>query len=233
MNKVFFSIALFFSAISYNTYSNSQSDSLRLVWQNEELLDSTRFEALDEYYDLYVNVMPDSVLSSLNYYYDLAIEKKAERQIYRALLRKGNVYRNQNKKEEAISNYKLARNVAQNMNNSQLEAIVIGNFGNIHLDIGEYFEAIKFYNEAKDIFVKENDYDGEGRMLNGIGAINSKIGNHDLALTHYNKALIAYNKADKSYLNKAVISMNIGLIHFYEKSFVKAEKAFNEAIKKT
>ena len=98
MNKIFLSIALFFSAISYNTYSNSQSDSLRLVWQNEELLDSTRFEALDEYYDLYVNVMPDSVLSSLNYYYDLAIEKKAERQIYRALLRKGNVYRNQNKK---------------------------------------------------------------------------------------------------------------------------------------
>ena len=232
MNKIFLSIALFFSAISYYTYSNSQSDSLRLVWQNEELLDSTRFEALDEYYELYVNVMPDSVLSSLNFYYDLAIEKKAERQIYRALLRKGNVYRNQNKKEEAISNYKLARNVAKNMNNSQLEAIVIGNFGNIHLDIGEYFEAIKFYNEAKEIFVRENDYDGEGRMLNGIGAINTKIGNYDLALTHYNKALIAYNKADKSYLSMAIISMNIGLIHYYKESFNKAEKAFNEAIKK-
>ena len=231
MNKLFLYIVLFFSTISDHAYSNSQSDSLRLVWQNEDLLDSTRFEALDEYYELYVNVMPDSVLSSLNFYYDLAIEKKAERQIYRALLRKGNIYRNQNKKEEALSIYKLARNVAQKMNNSQLEAIVIGNFGNIHLDIGEYFEAIKFYNEAKDIFVKENDYDGEGRMLNGIGAINSKIGNYDLALTHYNKALIAYKKADKSYLNIAIISMNIGLIHFYEESFYKAERAFNDAIK--
>mgnify|MGYP006179348655 CR=1 FL=1 len=117
------------------------------------------------------------------------------------------------------------------MNNSQLEAIVIGNFGNIHLDKGKYFEAIKFYNEAKDIFVKESDYDGEGRMLNGIGAINTKIGNYDIALTHYNKALIAYKKADKSYISLAVISMNIGLIHFYEKSFTKAEIAFNEAIK--
>jgi hypothetical protein len=89
-------------------YSNSKSDSVRLVWQNEELLDSTRFEALDEYYELNVHVKPDSVLSSLNYYYDLATRKKAYRQIYRSLLRKGNVYRNQNKKEEAISNYKLA-----------------------------------------------------------------------------------------------------------------------------
>ena len=231
MNKLFLYIVLFFSAISYHVYSNSQSDSLRLVWQNEELLDSTRFEALDEYYDLYVHVMPDSVLSSLNFYYDLAIEKKAERQIYRALLRTGNIYRNQNKKDEAFHQYRLARNVAQNMNNSQLEAIVIGNFGNIHLDQGEYLEAIKFYNEAKGIFVIENDYDGEGRVLNGIGAINSKIGNYDLALVHYNKALIAYKKADKSYINLAVISMNIGLIHFYEKSFIKAEEAFNEAIK--
>ena len=231
MNKLFLYIVLFFSTVSYHVYSNSQSDSLRLVWQNEELLDSTRFDALDEYYDLYVHVIPDSVLSSLNFYYDLALEKKAERQIYRALLRQGNIYRNQNKKEEAISKYILAKNVAQNMNNSQLEAIVIGNFGNIHLDKGEYFEAIKLYNEAKDIFVKENDYDGEGRMLNGMGSINSKIGNYDLALTHYNKALIAYNKSDKSYLNIAVISMNVGLIHFYKKSFIKAENVFNDAIK--
>ena len=126
MNKLFLYIVLFFSTVSNHVYSNSQSDSLRLVWQNEELSDSTRFEALDEYYDLYVNVMPDSVLSSLNFYYDLALEKKAERQIYRALLRQGNIYRNQNKKEEAISKYILAKNVAQNMNNSQLEAIVIG-----------------------------------------------------------------------------------------------------------
>ena len=111
MNKLFLYIVLFFSTVSYHVYSNSQSDSLRLVWQNEELLDSTRFDALDEYYDLYVHVVPDSVLSSLNFYYDLALEKKAERQIYRALLRQGNIYRNQNKKEEAISKYILARNI--------------------------------------------------------------------------------------------------------------------------
>ena len=162
--------------------------------------------------------MPDSVLSSLNFYYDLAIEKKAERQIYRAFLRMGNIYRNQNKKEEALNQYKLARNVAQKMNNTQLEAIVIGNFGNIHLDKGEYFEAIKFYNKAKDIFVKANDYDGEGRMLQGIGAINTKIGNYDLALHHYNKALIAYKKVDKSYLSLSLILMNKGLIHYYKES---------------
>jgi len=171
LKKRLYIIALFLCLIGISTSSNAQSDSLRLVWENENLLDSARFNALDEYYELYVHVMPDSVLLTLDYYYDLAIRKKAVRQIYRAKLRKGNIYRNQRKPEGALSNYKLARAAAQKLNNSRLEAIVIGNLGNIHLDQNEYFEAIQSYNEAKNIFIKENDFDGEGRMLIAIGAI--------------------------------------------------------------
>lgn len=194
MKKRSYIIALFFCLIGISTSSNAQTDSLRLVWENQSLPDSTRFDALDEYYELYVHVMPDSVLLTLDYYYDLATRKKAVRQIYRARLRRGNIYRDQNKHQAALSNYKLARAAAQKLNNSRLEAIVIGNLGNIHLDQNEYFQAIQSYNDAKNIFIKENDFDGEGRMLTGIGAINSDIGNYELALTHYNKALIAYSK---------------------------------------
>jgi len=241
MKKRLYIIALFLCLIGISTSSNAQSDSLRLVWENENLLDSARFNALDEYYELYVHVMPDSVLLTLDYYYDLAIRKKAVRQIYRAKLRKGNIYRNQRKPEGALSNYKLARAAAQKLNNSRLEAIVIGNLGNIHLDQNECFEAIQSYNEAKNIFIKENDFDGEGRMLTAIGAINSSIGNYELALTHYNNALIAYSKTkdapssasiDVFDVHTAVISMNIGLIHFKKESYHNAEAAFNDAIKK-
>jgi tetratricopeptide (TPR) repeat protein len=241
LKKRLYIIALFLCLIGISTSSNAQSDSLRLVWENENLLDSARFNALDEYYELYVHVMPDSVLLTLDYYYDLAIRKKAVRQIYRAKLRKGNIYRNQRKPEGALSNYKLARAAAQKLNNSRLEAIVIGNLGNIHLDQNEYFEAIQSYNEAKNIFIKENDFDGEGRMLTAIGAINSSIGNYELALTHYNNALIAYSKTkdapssasiDVFDVHTAVISMNIGLIHFKKESYHNAEAAFNDAIKK-
>ena len=234
-------IALFVCLISESAFSNSQTDSLRLVWENERLSDSIRFDALDEYYEIYVHVMPDSVLLTLEYYYDLATRKNADRQIYRAHLRKGNIYRNQSKHEDALINYKLARAAALKLNNSRLEAIVIGNLGNIHLDQNEYFQAIQYYNEAKNIFSKENDFDGEGRMLTAIGAINSSIGNYELALTYYNKALIAYSKAkdtpssssiDAFEVNTALISMNIGLIHFKKESYRNAEAAFNDAIKK-
>ena len=241
MKKLSYIIALFLCLIGNSAHPNTPTDSLRLVWENESLLDSTRFDALDEYYELYVHVIPDSVLLTLDYYYDLAIRKKADRQIYRAHLRKGNIYRNQSKHEDALINYKLARAAAQKLNNSRLEAIVIGNLGNIHLDQNEYFQAIQYYNEAKNIFSKENDFDGEGRMLTAIGAINSSIGNYELALTHYNKALIAYSKTkdtpssasiDAFDIHTAVISMNIGLIHFKKESYHNAEAAFNDAIKK-
>ena len=241
MKKLSYIIALFLCLISDSAHPNTQTDSLRLVWENESLSDSIRFDALDEYYELYVHVIPESVLLTLDYYYDLAIRKKADRQIYRAHLRKGNIYRNQRKHEDALTNYKLARSAAQKLNNSRLEAIVIGNLGNIHLDQNEYFEAIQYYNEAKNIFSKENDFDGEGRMLTAIGAINSSIGNYELALTHYNKALIAYSKTkdapssssiDAFEVNTALISMNIGLIHFKKESYRNAEAAFNDAITK-
>ena len=241
MKKLSYIIALFLCLISDSAHPNTQTDSLRFVWENQSLPDSTRFDALDEYYELYVHVMPDSVLLTLDYYYDLATRKNAVRQIYRARLRRGNIYRDQNKHQAALSNYKLARGAAQKLNNSRLEAIVIGNLGNIHLDQNEYFEAIQSYNEAKNIFIKENDFDGEGRMLTAIGAINSSIGNYELALTHYNKALIAYSKTkdapssssiDAFEVNTALISMNIGLIHFKKESYRNAEAAFNDAIKK-
>ena len=234
-------LALFVCLISESAFPNFQTDSLRLVWGNESLPDSIRFDALDEYYEIYVHVMPDSVLLTLDYYYDLATRKNADRQIYRARLRRGNIYRNQNKYQDALSNYKLAKGTAQKLKNSRLEAIVIGNLGNIYLDQNKYFEAIQYYNEAKNTFSKENDFDGEGRMLTAIGAINSSIGNYELALTHYNKALIAYSKAkdtpssssiDAFEVNTALISMNIGLIHFKKKSYRNAEAAFNDAIKK-
>jgi len=153
LKKRFYITALFICLIGNSAYLNSQTDSLRFVWENQSLPDSTRLDALDEYYELYVHVMPDSVLLTLDYYYDLAIRKKSDRQIYRAHLRKGNIYRNQSKHEDALINYKLARSAAKKLNNSRLEAIVIGNLGNIYLDQNEYFEAIQSYNEAKNIFI--------------------------------------------------------------------------------
>ncbi|MDA7596298.1 tetratricopeptide repeat protein [Flavobacteriales bacterium] len=233
--KNLFLLLVFLSLHSQSLYSN-KADSLRLTWENEKLTDSLRFGALDEFYNLFSLVFPDSTLKVLDYYHDLAISKGADRQVYRAAVRKGNILRHQDLIEEARTHYYEALIVAKEMNNARLEAIIIGNFGNLHLDQGEYFESIKRYNEAKIIFSTVDDKLGEARMLNGIGAINSQIGNDDIALVHYEKALNIYKELDTkeisySILNSTTILMNIGLLYTKDNLLIKAEASFLEALK--
>ena len=213
-----------------NSLYSSQVDSLRLIWENEELSDSLRFNALEEYDELYSLVSPDSVLVVLDYYHDLAITKGADRQLYRSFLRKGNIFRLQDRIEEARTHYYEAQLIAKKINNARLEAIIIGNLGNLYLDQAEYLECIKNYNKAKKIFVTEGDKDGEARMLNATGAVNSRIGNHDIALVNYEEALSIYSLLqDDEYnasLGTTTILMNIGLIHFRDSSYIKAESSF-------
>ena len=235
MKNLYFLLVLFLTLNSQYLYSN-QADTLRLIWENEELTDSLRFAALDEFHDLFSLVMPDSTLSVLDYYYELAISKGADRQVYRSAVRKGNILRLQDRIEEARTHYYEALIIAKKMNNARLEAIIIGNFGNLYLDQGEYFESIKRYNDAKKIFSTEDDKLGEARMLNGIGAINSRIGNNDIALVHYEKALNLYKELDTkniSYpiLNSTTILMNIGLLYTKDNLLIKAEASFLEALK--
>ena len=235
MKNLYFLLLVFLTLNSQYLYSN-QADTLRLIWENEELTDSLRFAALDEFHDLFSLVMPDSTLSVLDYYHELAISKGADRQVYRSAVRKGNILRLQDRIEEARTHYYEALIIAKKMNNARLEAIIIGNFGNLHLDQGEYFESIKRYNDAKKIFSTEDDKLGEARMLNGIGAINSRIGNNDIALVHYEKALNIYKELDTkniSYhiLNSTTILMNIGLLYTKDNLLIKAEASFLEALK--
>jgi len=234
--KNLYSLLLIFLSLHSTSLYSAQVDSLRITWENEELTDSLRFAALDEFHALFSLVLPDSTLSVLDYYHDLAISKGADRQVYRSAVRKGNILRLQDRIDEARTHYDEALIISQKINNSRLEAIIIGNFGNLHLDKGEYFESIKKYNKAKKIFSTEDDMLGEARMLNGIGAINSRIGNNDIALVHYEEALNIYKELDAkniSYpiLNSTTILMNIGLIHYENKLLTKAEASFLEALK--
>jgi tetratricopeptide (TPR) repeat protein len=224
-----FSFILFFF---YDVvYAENQRDSLKSIWENEEEIDSIRFKALSEYNSIYSQVMADSVLISLDYHYDLAFKKKVDRELFRALLRKGNIYRNKNQLEQASSHYKQAKIVAKKMGNLRLEGIITGNLGNIYFDQKEHLKSIQFYNEAKNIFAKQDDSDGVARMLIGIGSINSTIGNYDIALEHYQKSLDLYQKKNSDKQGIATIMMNIGLIHWEKMSFYDAQKLFENALK--
>ena len=80
MKNLYFLLLVFLTLNSQYLYSN-QADTLRLIWENEELTDSLRFAALDEFHVLFSLVMPDSTLSVLDYYHELEISKGADRHV--------------------------------------------------------------------------------------------------------------------------------------------------------
>ena len=211
--------------------SFAQSDSLRLIWEDESTPDTTRFKALETYRDLYSHAQPDSALIYMDYYYQLGNKKQAYRQVYRALNEKGNIYRNKRQLDSALNYYREATIVAKELNNPVLQAIITGNIGNVFYEQKKYLEATREYSNALQVFQEEKDKEGEARILTSLGSVNNAIGNYELALEYYQKSLKIYTSIEEKGTGIAIIHMNMGLIHFEKQTYVDAENDFEIALK--
>ncbi|WP_299886763.1 tetratricopeptide repeat protein [uncultured Lacinutrix sp.] len=225
--RLYFFLFICYTSISY---SQNKIDSLQSIWENDKEIDSVRFNAIRDYYNINNHSQPDSTLVVLDYYYKLAKEKNATRDMYRALNKKGNIYRLKRDFDKALDLYNGASDLAIELNNPVLQAIIIGNIGNIFLKKQNYKEATLYYTKALKIFQEQKDYDGEGRMLTSLAGIYLTIGSYDLALDYYNKSLLIYNKRGIKNTSTAVNLMNIGWINYEKEQYDKALVVFNDAL---
>lgn len=212
------------------SYTQSHTDSIRVVWEDESQSDSVRFDALEKYYKLYSAFQPDTTLIYLDYYHQLAIEKNAQRQVYRALNQKANIYQNKREFDKALKHYNEAALLAEKIDNKVLHSIVTGNIGNVFFVQQEYVEANRRYSAALKVFQEHEDNEGEARMLTSLGAVNSEIGNYKLALEYYQKSLdiSSENKIEAS--ATATTFMNIGWIQFKNEAYHDAKSSFEKAL---
>lgn len=210
--------------------SFANTDSLRLIWENETLIDGVRFQALDAYYEQYSEAQPDSALRNMEYYYNLAKTKNAKLQVFRSLNSIGSIYRNKSELDSALIYYNQAAFAAIELKDPVLLAIIQGNIGNIYYDQKKYLEATRKYATALKVFQVEKDKDGEGRMLSSLASINNVIGNYEIALEYYQKALDIYAKIEKGESGVVIIIMNIGLIHFYKEDYEASKSSFLNAL---
>lgn len=211
-------------------HSQGQGDSLRNIWEDERQMDSVRFNALENYFFQNQRVQPDSALLALNYYYELAKEKKALRKVYGVLVSRANIYRDRGNLEKSKKLYLEASVVAQQLNNPTLNGIVTGNLGNIFLEQTKYLEATQAYYDALKIFQKQGERSYEATMLSNIGAINEEIGNYDLALSYYQKSISIYKNIGAKRIATTSSQMKIGSIYFKKEEYSKAKFVFDGAL---
>lgn len=217
----------------FNGYS--QSDSLKLIYEDVKQTDVLRFKALKEYYKINVHSLPDSVLVSLDYHYKLADEKNETRQMFNALNSKAHTYMLKGRLDKSIGLYSQAEALAIQLDNPYLQSIIMGNTGNIFVKQKKYEKAIQNYSTSLKFFQdQDQNQENEGiqsSLLLRLGNVYSLIGNYNLALEYYQKTLLIDSKKEVEDLFTAIINMNIGLSNFEQAFYQQAISSFEKALK--
>lgn len=224
-------ILLLFLVCITLTNSYAQSDSLRLIWLDEKQNDSIRFHALEEYYDINNQIKPDSTLVALDYHYELANEKKATLQLYRATKRKGNIHRLKGNYDIAMEAYTEAESIAKRLNDPILQAKIMGNMGNVFVYKQDYKQATEHFSKALKLYQELNNSDGESNMLTSLGSVFLIINNYDLALEYYEKSLSILNKRGFEDRSTAIIFINIGWTNFEKELYQDAKTYYEKGLK--
>ena len=224
-------ILLLFLIIINTSYAQVSGDSLRLIWENENQLDSIRFNALEEYYEINNQIKPDSTLTSLNYHFELANEKNATLQLYRATKRKGNIHRLKGNYDIAMEAYTEAESLAKRLNDAILQAKIMGNMGNVFIYRQDYKQATEHFSKALKLYQDLNNSDGESHMLTSLGSVFLILNNYDLALEYYEKSLSTLNKRGFEDRSTAIIFINMGWTNFEKELYQDAKTYYEKGLK--
>ncbi len=224
-------IALLFIFSTTNFVAQNNSVDLKRIWENSKNPDSTRYNALAEYYKINNQAQPDSTLKVLEYYYQLAKEKNNTKELYNVANDRGGIYRLKGELDTSMRYYKEAEKLAIQLNDPTLKANITGNIGNVYANKKDYKKALHYFTNSYTIFKNVNDKNGESRMLSSIGNVYLYIQNYELALAYYQKALKAIKNIDVPPRSIAVIYLNIGWTNYEIKKFKEAQLYNEKAIK--
>jgi tetratricopeptide (TPR) repeat protein len=214
-----------------NLFAQNKSDTLNLIWENTLNPDSVRFKALADYYILNNQVQPEASLNMLEYYYQLARKKNNIKELYNVANDRGGIYRLLNQLDTSMFYYKEAEQLAAQLNEPALKAVIIGNIGNIYANKNDYKTALTYFSDAYKLFKSINDKRGTSRMLTGIGSVYLYIQNYELAIQYYQQALKTEEGNKNNERNLGVIYLNIGWTNYELKRYKEAIPFYKKAIK--
>jgi tetratricopeptide (TPR) repeat protein len=231
MNKLktvfFFTFLTLFSNDVFGQINNKE---LKSIWENTKNADSIRFSALAQYYIKNNQAQPDSTLVILDYYYKLAKEKNAIKELFNVANDRGGIYRFKGESDLAMKFYKEAEKLAIKLNDRELKATILGNMGNVFINKKDYQKATEYFSKSLKIYQKTNNKKGESHMFTSLGSVFLIIQNYDVALDYYKKALSIVKNTDVEERRIAVIYINIGWTNFEKKQFGQAKLYYEKAL---
>ena len=211
------------------TYSQGKSESLKIIWENEFLLDTVRFKAINDFYENNTQSDPDSSLKLSEFHYKLAKQKRNRKEEALALNEKAIVYYMLGYKLDKINTVlQEVLAIYTELKNYNGLASTKNNLAALFQHQGDNQSAINNFTDALALFKSQKNNMRVADVLNNIAGIYQSVELYELALPNYKEAINIYRKegaeekAGFLWLNTAVIYAKIGRTKTAKENFEKA-----------
>ena len=135
------------------TYSQSQADSLKIIWENESLADTVRFQSIMKFYVNNTNSIPDSSLKLTKFHYQLAKQVGNRKEEALALNEKAIVFYTLGYDLDSINSLlQEILPIYTELNNFNGIASTKNNIAALLVEKGDYISAIHYFTEALTLF---------------------------------------------------------------------------------
>ena len=115
---------------------------------------------------------------------DLVTEK-----LVREMNRQGNSLSSRGDYAEALTRFRLAQNIAEQIGDRAGLAATLTNIGSVYSNQSNYAQALEYYQKSVALSESLGDKPGIASTLRGIGVVQYHLGNYTLALEVYRKSL--------------------------------------------
>lgn len=225
--KFHFLFILFIFSI-LTTHAQTNNNALKLIWENPQNPDSTRFNAINKFYEKNTLSQPDSVILVTDFHFELAGKKANKKEQIKALSEKSYVYFVKDNAAKAEDIMKEAIKIQTTLNDGIALARLYTNLASVFRAQSKFVETIKHYNYSLKIFEDNKEEKIAAAVLGNLGLVYYDLKNYEIAADYFEQSLTIYKKLN---LQDRIgyISLYIGAINFengnYNKSIELADKA--------
>lgn len=222
---------LFFNITLPSLAQNTQTDSLKAIWLDESLDDTTRLSAIDKFaWEGYLFRNPDSAFIYAQQQYDFAEKMKSEKYRGAALNTQGVSFLIKGEFEEGRKYLFRSVEIRKKINDRFGLARAYMNLGTSYQRQGNFSQAVDYIEMSLKISETDNFTQLKSTALNNVGLIYIRQQNFDKALDVYNQSLVlADSIGDIRGLGN--VHLNLGVVTRNIKKYDEALGHFEEALK--
>ena len=187
MGKYVVLLTVLFS--SFSALSQINLDSLFSIWNNADVHDTNRLNAMNEIAFGCKHTQPDSAIYYFQLQHDFATSCNNTHWISKTLNNLGSTYYEQNKYDIAIGYFKEALDIAKEIDDKREMIRSLGNTGTVYFKLYQFDEALEYYNRTLALSNEITDKRFSGMTLRNIGNLHFYRKKYDEAFECFQNSL--------------------------------------------